>query len=341
MTAAVTPAQSRRSPRNPFLPKFRHLLFLLALWAAFWAALTAMLVLGATRPARAADPLDLAELGRRGLSQRSRDVIVTQALSPRARPPLEIGLVLDLAAYGGDDLAKAYLEMDAATNQMAVSPLPPESVRNLMAASMPAADIIALVESAAPSDGAEAAAVPGFAAAAAALTVTAGVNADRPIEAPAAPEPPAPATLAKAAADAAPAAAPEAPEAPLAPPAERPRANDLRRVPQVLSPGQPADPARPMPEAPGPYWTRTPRPDGFFMGVHDEVKADGHRYEVHANGRTAGMGQQVLSRASGHKVVRHHNGRTEGGRIEGPTAPAGPEFPERWGGGGDEVLGWY
>jgi hypothetical protein len=44
------------------------------------------------------------------------------------------------------------------------------------------------------------------------------------------------------------------------------------------------------------------------MGVFDQVKADGHRYEVHTNARQGLMGQRVLSRDSGRKVVRHFNG---------------------------------
>ena len=305
--------------------------------------------------ALAVQPLDLAELGRRGLSQKSRDIIVTQALTQRARPPLEIGVVLDLAAYGGDNLARAYLEMDAKTNQSAASPLPPQSVRNLMKAGVAPEEIKSLMESAAEPAG-DIAPVEAEAAFASSPTVAETVETlpDKPVEPPAKPE--APSKSAFTVEDIEPEASNEAyegnsqesaspyaavrdaisPRVPAAPQAPASPA-DLRKVPQTLYPGQSADPARPLPEAPGPYWTRLPEPDGSrFMGVADEVKADGHRYEVNTNARGGLMGQEVLSRGSGHKVIRHFNIRPEKIRQGRERAPEVSELPSE----NDSVV-WF
>jgi hypothetical protein len=43
------------------------------------------------------------------------------------------------------------------------------------------------------------------------------------------------------------------------------------------------------------------------MGVTEEVKADGHRYEVNTNARGGRLGQETLSRPSGHRVIRHYS----------------------------------
>lgn len=302
--------------------------------------LALVILIAAAAEALAVQPLDLAELGRRGISQKSRDIIVTQALTVRARPPLEIGVVIEMAAYGGDDLARAYLEMDAATNQSPVSPLPPQSVRNLMTAGISSAEIKDLIKSAAEESAASNPAPAVALAPGPIVNETVETVAYRPAVSPEPPKGPSEPSFAEE--DIAPpqplqnpyAAVKEAiiPSAPAAPgiPAVRPPAAakapptpaELRKIPQTLAPGQSADPARPLPVAPGPYWTREPEPGKHFMGVTDEVKDDGHRYEVHANAREGLMGQEVLSRASGHKVVRHYNG-TE--RIEGPVPPQPPE----------------
>ncbi|MDR1110608.1 MAG: hypothetical protein LBP92_07935 [Deltaproteobacteria bacterium] len=259
------------------------------------AAILASLLQAAT--ARGSEPLDLAELGRRGLGERSREIIVAQALSHRARPPLEIGFVLEMASYGGDDLAQAYLEMDAATSQEAASPLPPESMRNLMAAGLAPADLRSFADSSNPAlngqdeEQAPAPAVPVV------TSLREGPNAERPLERPSAPEAPG-------------SVAPRAADRPTVVAAARPL--DLRSVPQTLAPGQKADPARPLPEAPGPFWTRAPRGDGqAFMGVTEQVKADGHRFEVNTNARGGRLGQEVLGRPSGHKVNRSYSVRPE------------------------------
>ncbi|MDR1297649.1 MAG: hypothetical protein LBO05_09840 [Deltaproteobacteria bacterium] len=392
-------------------------------------------------PARADAPLDLAELARRGLGEKSREIVVTQTLARRGRPPLEIDFVMELVDYGGDDLARTYLVMDARTNRLRRAPVPPESMRKMMDASLPPREIMNLLVSAERSQNSDQAARPGqtpartspraatgaAAASSAAPLAVAGSGAGRARTAPTgahltasstfdgrtgivetdlmggqAPLPAAPpaaletmsptraraenqtqararalAPASDVAADVAaaegwpappaaqewPAAAPAAQEWPDPPAAEEwpaaasaaqwpeppagaprplyrpderagypgvaeaalredkaPRPNDLRNVPQVLQPGQKADPARPMPVLPGPYWTRQPKGRGErFMGVTDQVKPDGHRVEVHTNARSGRLGQQVLGRESGRKVVRHYSMSPELA-LEGPDA---------------------
>jgi hypothetical protein len=47
------------------------------------------------------------------------------------------------------------------------------------------------------------------------------------------------------------------------------------------------------------------------MGVTEEVKPDGHVYEVNSNGQRQSQGFEVLSRESGHKVHRYFSGQTD------------------------------
>ncbi|MDR1050629.1 MAG: hypothetical protein LBP95_06025 [Deltaproteobacteria bacterium] len=373
-------------------------------------------------PARAGAPLDLAELARRGLGEKSREIVVTQTLARRGRPPLEIDFVMELVDYGGDDLARTYLVMDARTNRLRRAPVPPESMRKMMDAGLPPREIMNLLVSAERSQNSDQAAAasaapPAVAGSGAGLARTAttgarltasstfdgrtgivetdlmGGQAPLPAAAPPAaletmsptraqaenqiqaqaralaPASDAAADVAAAEGWPAPPAAQEWPEPPAAqewpeppaaeewpaaasaqewpePPAgaprplrrpgeraghpgaaeaalredKAPRPDDLRRVPQVLQPGQKADPARPMPVSPGPYWTRQPEGRGErFMGVTDQVKPDGHRVEVHTNARSGRLGQQVLSRESGRKVVRHYSMSPELA-LEGPDA---------------------
>ncbi|MDR1546342.1 MAG: hypothetical protein LBU12_06455 [Deltaproteobacteria bacterium] len=327
-----------RSPRPSSRPFTGFAFWLTGLLGAAW--------LWGAGAAAAAETVDLSELGARGLSQRSREIIVVQALSPRARPPLEMGFVMDLAAYGGDELALAYLEMDAASAQQSSSPLPADRVKALMSSGVPAEDVKKIVASART----QAQSAPLFTALAGSAAVasvaasdqpagSAAAAPDQPVVAPAAPQAPAPPRTAgggaftvedlmpspaaedwgeavKGAGPSAPIvaaveAAPALVAAPLAP-VKPPTAAELRKVPQTLAPGQSADPSRPLPAAPGPYYTREPRSQGgLWMGVRDEIKPDGHRVETHANGRQGLQGQEVLSRASGRKVYRHFSGRTE------------------------------
>jgi hypothetical protein len=97
---------------------------------------------------------------------------------------------------------------------------------------------------------------------------------------------------------------------------------NIRKVPQVLAPGQQADPARPMPVAPTPYSVREPGENEFWMGVREETKPDGHRVEVNTNGQKMFLGDEVLSRPSGRKVHRYYSGSTE--RLA-PEAAKGQE----------------
>jgi hypothetical protein len=264
-------------------------------------------------------------------------------LTVRARPPLEISFVLQMAEYGGDALAKAYLEMDARTNKMERSPLTPEAMRNLMSSGLTVEDLLLLINSAGQSFPTAQASI--SEASGPSVLVTEGTNAPRPIEDPLPPLVPAtsPTPYHAMIAVTGPQipgmsgfSGPTVPQAATYQTASAAREIDWRKVPQVLYPGQQADPARPMPEAPGPYWTRQPGPnDTFFMGVTDEIKDDGHRYEVHTNSHRGVMGQEVLTRPSGHKVYRYFNGNTEQvaqadpayAGFSNPTPPIPPSGP--------------
>ncbi|MDR0620649.1 MAG: hypothetical protein LBJ61_02035 [Deltaproteobacteria bacterium] len=339
-------------------------------------AVLAILALTLSGQARAADPLDLADLGRAGLGEKSREIIVAQALAKRGRPPLEIGFVKELAAYGGDALAQAYLEMDAAVANQAESPLPPSSMKNMMAAGLSPSDLIKFSQSVNPETQKISEKVAnqhrrvGGAAAVAAAAVTPTVA---PAVAPAVPTTVAPTMDEGWAAPGTPIAEdgwaapgtpiadegwaePKAdawakpqggegnlnkaqandgaiagPKEPVKPKIAFAKPKDLRKIPQTLAPGQKADPARPLPEAPGPYWTRTPKGHGTFLGVTEEVKADGHRYEVNRNARGDRLGQEVLSRPSGHKVVRYYSQSPERA-LDGAEA-------NDYGQGGEEFYG--
>ncbi|MDR1487383.1 MAG: hypothetical protein LBT62_05255 [Deltaproteobacteria bacterium] len=364
-------AASSRVPNRP--PK-KISFFLIILLACLLLSLTFITT------AAAQQPLDLSELGRRGLGERSRDLIVTQALTVRARPPLEIGFILQMAEYGGDELAKAYLEMDAETNQMERSPLTPEAMKNLMASALSVSDLLLLINSASGASQSENSAP--FAAVVPITTVAETTVNDSSVNYPTVNYPgPLAGNVEKPTPPANPASSPDyyqtmiavtGPQIPVlsgasaltTPQASTYQASahqapiyqdpiyqgptyqaqqgvypeiDKRKTPQVLYPGQQADPARPMPENPGPYWTREPQANHtFFMGVVDEVKADGHRYEVHTNGKRGVMGQETLTRGSGHKVYRYFSGDTEVAQgpaayndsFAGPSAPNDPYDPQ-------------
>jgi hypothetical protein len=278
-------------------------------------ALAVVIGLGLAGPALAADPLDLNELKSKGLGEKSREIIVTQSLAKRARPPLEIEFIEELAAYGGDVLAQAYLEMDAATHDQKTSPLPPTSMKNMMAAGLTPAELVKFTQSVnpkahenEPSEAALAKSGPMVTA------MSVASNTDRPVEAPLAPSNP---EFDQSVSAAAP------PQKPAIP-----KPQDLRKVPQTLYPGQQADPARPLPEAPGPYWSRAPKGHETFLGVTETVKADGHRYEVNANAKGGRLGQEVLSRPSGHKVVRHYSMAPERAQAAPPPNDFGSESYE-------------
>jgi hypothetical protein len=302
--------QNPTQVKNPSNSSFRRAGILWAIITVLAALWTLFLVSSIW----AAEPVDLAELGRQGLGEASRRIIVTQSLAQRARPPLDLEFVKELAAYGGDDLALAYLEMDAATAKSAESPLPPTSARNMMAAGLAPADLIAFSKSLNPklnNDDAEAqGGLAGPPAGAAVTEVMTVAEADTTTVAPTAPAAP------KFEGQ------PNGPGRPHQPQANFNKPKDLRRVPQTLVPGQKADPSRPLPEAPGPYWTRAPKGHETFMGVTETVKADGHRYEVNTNARGGRLGQEVLSRPSGHKVVRYFSQSPE----RAMAAPAPNDF---------------
>ncbi|MDR2386681.1 MAG: hypothetical protein LBE80_03730 [Deltaproteobacteria bacterium] len=255
--------------------------------------------------------MDLNDLKSKGLSDRSREIIVTQSLAQRARPPLEIEFIEELADYGGDVLAQAYLEMDAVTADQKSSPLPPSSMKNMMAAGLSPSELVKFSQSVNPQ--ASVSEPNGAALAKSGPMVRAmsvASNSEGPVEAPKAPVNP------EFNQNLQPVAQPKKPQVAI----QKPK--DLRKIPQTLYPGQQADPARPLPEAPGPYWSRAPKGHDTFLGVTETVKADGHRYEVNTNAQGGRLGQEVLSRPSGHKVVRYYSMAPE----KAQAAPAPNDF---------------
>ena|GEM_PF-3139561 len=91
----------------------------------------------------------------------------------------------------------------------------------------------------------------------------------------------------------------------------------VARIPsayQDLRPGQPADPALPLPPPPVPFDIRRQRTDGPWLGVTERELADGRLVEVHVSGSAQFMGQEVISRPTGHKVYRYYIGQPDAPR---------------------------
>jgi hypothetical protein len=245
----------------------------------------------------AEEVMDLEKWAQVGMPESLRQKMVIQSLSHRARPALSGDFILKIVRYGGENLALNYLQLDNDTATENQAPISPQVMERLIDSGVPRSDIDKIIQ-AAQSGGAlshqpEAVAVPESLAKKAEMT-----QEDlEPIET----------------------VSPEAPVAPRAPQiypspkiVEEPNKASLRKVPQVLYPGVPADPARPMPPQPGPYEIRKPRgSEGLYMGVTEAVKPDGHVYQVNSNGRRESQGFEVLSRPSGHKVHRYFSGRTD------------------------------
>ncbi|MDR1086207.1 MAG: hypothetical protein LBP22_15460 [Deltaproteobacteria bacterium] len=245
----------------------------------------------------AEEVMDLEIWAQVGMPESLRQKMVIQSLSHRARPALSGDFILKMVRYGGENLALSYVQLDNDTAMENQAPISPQVMERLMDSGVPRSDIEKIIQ-AAQSGGAlnsqpAAAVVPESLARKAEIT-----QEDlEPIET----------------------VPPEAPAAPRAPKiypapkfAEEPSKASMRKVPQILYPGVPADPARPMPPQPGPYEIRKPRgSEGLYMGVTEAVKPDGHVYQVNSNGRRESQGFEVLSRPSGHKVHRFFSGRTD------------------------------
>ncbi|MDR1608136.1 MAG: hypothetical protein LBT38_06980 [Deltaproteobacteria bacterium] len=239
-----------------------------------------------------AEVMDLNKWAKAGLPESIRQKMVIQSLSHRARPPLSGDFLLEMVRYGGENLALSYINMDSATAQEPQAPLTPEVVKRLMGSGVPRADLEMVINAAQKSGSDQSA------------TLVAPIVAPVPeelrpvVEEEVKPYKPAPVV------------APARPEPPKAEPLPTP--SQLRKIPQTLVPGQPADPSRPLPPNPSPYHIREPKgSNGVFLGVQEVKKPDGHVYQVNSNGRQGLQGYEVLSRPSGHKVYRHHSGRTD------------------------------
>jgi hypothetical protein len=254
------------------------------------------LVLFLTLTPLAAQVMDLEKWAQAGMPESIRQKMVIQSLSHRARPPLTGEFLLEMVRYGGENLTLSYLNLDSATAQQAQAPLSPEVVSRLMSSGAPRADLEMIINAA--NRGAERAPE-------APVVTPVGLRpVTEEIVEKLGPETVNPTSV----------VAPSAPQIPHAPPtvSPAPTSVDLRKVPQTLAPGVPADPSRPMPPDPSPYQIRRPQGNqGVFMGVQEVVKPDGHVYQVNSNGRRGLMGYEVLSRPSGHKVYRYHSGRTD------------------------------
>ncbi|MDR0547899.1 MAG: hypothetical protein LBI10_00575 [Deltaproteobacteria bacterium] len=250
--------------------------------------------------------LDLEKWAKAGLPAAVRERMVIQSLSQRARPPLSGDFLLAIVRYGGEGLALRYMSLDSATENQKEAPLSPEVVSRLMSLGAPRADLERIIELAAnQTDPSGPVPTPVALRPVTEITVEnldpvqteiAGPQKSPSVQKPLAPEPP-----------------------PSFKAATSPTREELRRVPQTLVPGQPADPARPMPPAPGPYQIRKPQGSrGVFMGVQEEVKPDGHVYRINTNGRKEFLGAEVISRPSGHKIHRYFSGRTDQTRPDYP-----------------------
>jgi hypothetical protein len=271
----------------------------------------------------AAQVLDLEKLAKSGLPESVRERMVVQSLSQRARPPLEGEFLLEMVRYGGEGLALKYMSLDSATANEAEAPLSPAVMSRLMKSGTPRADLEKIVEIAGGVAEVDSKPVPVPPALVKVSEVT--VTDLPPVKNQAQAENP----LVES-----PVASPKSPKTPEYVPApvinRPPTREELRKIPQTLIPGVPADPARPMPPSPGPYQIRRPEGSrGVYMGVQEEVKPDGHVYQTNLNGRKEYLGSEVLSRPSGHKIHRYYSGKTDRTRPDYPQRggyPAGPDY---------------
>lgn len=267
--------------------------------------------------ASAGDPVDLEEMQKAGLSSEAIGRFLAQNLATsRVVPPMEAKLLTELATYGGDSLAQAYLDLDKRTAHLASRDFSPEVVEQLIKNKVPPQELAALLKAEpgapAPMEASPAAAKP-------ATPPQANSSPGVP------PLPPTAAAVAEAQVIAAPASPGQPSEA--APDESKPAApaRQARRAPeepgfQQLRPGQAADPGSPLPLPYSTYDIQNDRRDGQvrpqtrsnqWMGVEERELPDGHVVEKNTIGDTSVMGQEVYSRPSGHKVYRYFSGHPD------------------------------
>ncbi len=296
------------------------------------------------------EPIDLVSLQQAGLSSRSLGRFLAQNLdAERLAPQIEPAFLVGLAAYGGDDLAAAYLELDRATAHLAQRDFSPELIGQLMDAKMEPdklSDLLrrqaGLFQKPVPSGLAEETEAAGLSQAE--PQSLAPTERPRPVQPPQAPSLKAAQTVGQAASGDPSAVWPKetparrdlipaSPEPPRVRPERQspplvqaepaaaasaapapakplsPRAPQL--PPQELRPGQKADPARPLAEDRGPYEHRQAPEQGPWLGVDQRRLPDGHAVEIHRLGDGSQMGQTVESRPSGAKVQRYYVGQPD------------------------------
>lgn len=242
------------------------------------------------------EPVDLAALREAGLKNETLGRFLAQNLNgSRAAPQVDANLLSRLAAYGGDDLAAAYLELDRATANLPARDFSPEVVGQLMASRVAPENLSQLLS-------AEAARYQAPSAGSG-DTVKPSVKAE-PIMAP--PLPPARTTKVEIP------AAPAAPAHQILPPASPKRPETAY---QDLRPGQAADPGSRLPLPYDTYDIRRQKADGPWMGVTERELPDGHIYEVNSIGTAKLVGLEVLSRPTGHKVYRYYTGNPDNPRA--------------------------
>ena len=273
-----------------------------------------LILVAAATAVQAREPVDLMTMQEAGLSSETLGRFLAQNLDgQRAAPAVDANLLTRLAQYGGDPLARAYLELDRQTVHLPAREFSPEVVDQLMISGVSPEEMTRLLNN-------EAAR---YAAGEPALAPSAG---DQPAAAPAAPQAPA-RTVAGA--------------PPLPPAQPRLTAQVMPPEPQAqpqagfqrLRPGQAADPGSPLPLPYSTYDIRYQRMDGDvreqrrsgrWMGVRERKLPDGHLAEVNTIGDTALMGQEVYARPSGHQVYRHYIGNPDN-----PRSGADPRQEQR------------
>lgn len=277
-------------------------------------ALFLTLALFALAPAAldAAEPADLEAMEKAGLSSETIGRFLSQSLSAdRKAPAVSPKLLTRLGNYGGDHLAKTFLDLDKASAHLASPDLSPAMVDRMISAKIPPSEMqlilgeeIAKLESA--QKQAKAPLMPPS------LPPSAGqVDIVYPSEIMAAAIAPAPAPRAMA-----PSAAPMVDISSPRLPQPQPRPAGF----QDLRPGQAADPASRLPLPYSTYDIRSNRqhgdvrrhnPGGPWMGVVEKELPDGHVVEANSIGHTSQVGQEVYSRPSGHKVYRYYTGNPD------------------------------
>ena len=264
---------------------------------------------------------DLLKLKEAGLSEETLSRFLAQNLSDRAAPQIDPKFLARVGQYGGDHLARTYLELDKLSSREKNPKFSQNSVDRMIKAQTPPAEIqmilgeeIARYES----ENKRASAQPLMPPS---LPPSASAEADAAVGAGfSAPSPAASASQLQA--------APETSVARLNKPVDpqimvSPRLPEAAPRPagyQDLRPGQAADPASRQPLPYSTYDIRSNRqagdlrrhnPDGPWMGVVEKELPDGHVVEAHSIGYGRQVGQEVYSRPSGHKVYRYFTGNPD------------------------------